>query len=130
MLSMKPSHSFFLLLLIISSSILVTQNIVYGGLPLVVVPRPDDGETVTSDLVFLQVLVSSRREDVEDCLVKFYLDGEYVDAKTTNWEGLTRVDVLPSKGNHTWYVIAEKTGYDRYTSPIFSFSLSKSSCLV
>jgi hypothetical protein len=123
---MKTSHVFFLLLLIISSSNLVTQNTVHAGLPLVVVPSPEDGEQVSSDLVFLQVLVSSKREDVEDCIVKFYLDGEYLDAKTTNWEGLTRMDILPSEGNHTWYVVAEKIGYNRYTSPTFSFSFHPS----
>jgi hypothetical protein len=108
--------------LIISSTVLVTQNIVYAGEPLIVIPNPADGDTVTTDLVYLRVLVSSRREPVGDCLVKFYVDGEFIEEKTTNWEGLTLIDILPSRGNHTWYVIAEKSGYDRNTTKTFSFS--------
>ncbi|MFC1803149.1 hypothetical protein ACFL0D_04180 [Thermoproteota archaeon] len=118
---MRCSWFYLLLLLLTTSTTISSQKNAYGGLPLLVTPKPADGATVSTDLVYLQVRVTSNRENVEDCMVKFYLDGEFLDQRPTNNDGLTLFDVLPEYGDHTWYVIAEKTGHNRYTSPTFSF---------
>ncbi len=118
---MKFSKVLFPLLLVIFFFSLVSQDTVKGRLPLLVTPNPNNGTTVSTDLAYMRVLVTSNRKVVEDCLIKFYLDGEYIDQKTTNGEGLTLFDILPEIGEHTWFVRAEKIGYNRHTSPTFTF---------
>jgi len=84
--------------------------------------RPSDGAFIRCP-VKLVVKISASHTVVFGATVRFYVDGSLLTSLTTDIKGKAKYKFCPTSGTHTWYVTAEKTGYNPGRSGTRTFNV-------
>lgn len=83
---------------------------------------PADGSVIETAPIELKARVTSEGMAVQDALVEFYIDGSKVGSDYSDSSGYASIYYTPPVGEHTWYVIASKIGYDQGESQHWRFT--------